>query len=60
MLAFILQKLDDQPIDLMDDELIMFEYEADNTIQFSDDIHTSHPQSTYAYTRCDLQPLRFA
>jgi hypothetical protein len=55
MLTLILQKYDDQPIDLMDDDLIMFEYEPDNTIQFSDDIHTSHPQSTYAYT-----PLRFA
>ena len=58
MLAYILQKLDDQPIDLMDDDLIMFEYEPDNTIQFSDDIHTSNHHSlatTYAYT-----PLRFA
>lgn len=55
MLALILQKLDDQPIDYMDDDLIMFEYEPDNTIQFSDDIHTSPLQSLYAYT-----PLRFA
>lgn len=55
MLAFILQKLDDQPIDMMDDDLIMFEYEPDMTIQFSDDIHTSHTPTTYAYT-----PLRFA
>lgn len=55
MLAYILQKLDDQPIDLMDDDLIMFEYEPDNTIQFSDDIHTSNAPTTYAYT-----PLRFA
>lgn len=55
MLAYILQKLDDQPIDLMDDDLIMFEYEPDMTIQFSDDIHTSFTPSSNAYT-----PLRFA
>lgn len=56
MLAYILQKLDDQPIDLMDDDLIMFEYEPDNTIQFSDDVHTHHSlDHTTAYT-----PLRFA
>ena len=53
MLAFILQKLDDQPIDLLDDDLIMFEYETDNTIQFSDDIHTSRP-SIYTSTSWEL------
>lgn len=54
MLAFILQKLDDQPIDLMDDDLIMFEYESDNTIRFSDDIHTSRTPSAYTYTPWEL------
>lgn len=54
MLAYILQKLDDQPIDLMDDDLIMFEYEPDNTIRFSDDIHTSHTPSAYTYTPWEL------
>ena len=49
MLAYILQKLDDQPIDLMDDDLIMFEYEPDNTIQFSDEIRTASP-SIYTQT----------
>ena len=54
MLAFILQKLDDQPIDLMDDDLIMFEYEPDNIIQFSDDLHTSRTPSAYTYTPWEL------
>jgi hypothetical protein len=54
MLTLILQKYDDQPIDLMDDDLIMFEYEPDNTIQFSDDIRTSSTPSTYAYTPWEL------
>jgi hypothetical protein len=58
MLTLILQKYDDQPIDLMDDDLIMFEYEPDNTIQFSDDLRAENHHSLatpYAYT-----PLRFA
>lgn len=55
MLAFILQKLDDQPIDMMDDDLIMFEYEPDMTIQFSDDVRAHHSLDPTAYT-----PLRFA
>ena len=55
MLVRILQKFDDQPIDLMDDELILFEYPEDNTIQFSDDIHTSRPSAyTYTYTPWEL------
>ena len=54
MLVRILQKFDDQPIDLMDDELILFEYPEDNTVQFSDDIHTSHTPSAYTYTPWEL------
>lgn len=54
MLAYLLTKLDDQPIDFMDDDLIMFEYEPDNTIQFSDDIHTSFTPSAYTYTPWEL------
>lgn len=54
MLTLILQKLDDQPIDYMDDDLIMFEYEPDMTIQFSDDIHTSNAPSMYTQTSWSL------
>lgn len=54
MLAYILQKLDDQPIDLMDDDLIMFEYEPDMTIKFSDDLHTSRTPSAYTYIPWEL------
>ena len=54
MLAYILQKFDDQPIDFMDDDLILFEYPEDNTIQFSDDIHTSRTPSAYTYTPWEL------
>ena len=54
MLAYILQKLDDQPIDFLDDDLIVFEYEPDLTIQFSDDMHTQRHHSSCAYT-----PLEF-
>lgn len=54
MLALLIQQFDDQPIDFMDDDLIVFEYEPDNTIQFSDDIHTSNHHSSYAYTPWEL------
>jgi hypothetical protein len=54
MLAYILNKLDDQPIDFMDDDLIMFEYEPDNTIRFSDDLGAEGHHSSYAYTPWDF------
>lgn len=54
MLVRILHQFDDQPIDYMDDDLIVFEFEPDNTIQFSDDIHTSRTPSAYTYTPWEL------
>lgn len=50
MLAYILNKLDDQPIDFLDAGLITFEYEVDNTIRFSDDIGVENHHSSYTLT----------
>lgn len=55
MLAQILLKTDDQPLDLLDDDMTIFEFEpADRVIRFSDDIHTSRIPSAYTSTPWEL------